>query len=244
MSKLLIIDDDEELVASLVSWFEAQGFVVEYAHNGGDGLQLATQFGYDIIILDWQLPDIVGVDVLSRLRRNNVSSGVIFLTGRASMDDKTSGFDTGADDYLVKPVDIRELTARVKALMRRPRSLLKDVTEAANLNIDHGKRTVSFEGEEVALTKKELDVLQFFLSNPDRYFSAAQLLAGAWPSESEGSEEAVRTCIKKLRRKLTRSDGGCPLKTVKGSGYIFSTRSKHRSRSAGIEGGADDDAEI
>lgn len=221
MPKILVVDDDVTLANGLQLWLETLSYDAEVAHNAADALQLLRRFGYDLMILDWQLPDKSGVEILQIIRSENIATPVIMLTGLGEISNRTTGLDSGADDYMVKPVVLDELASRIRAVLRRPVGLLSNVIQIAGMTLDTGKSTINVNGEERLLTRREFALLRFFLSNPNKFFSAADLLSRVWESDKEASEESVRTCIKTLRKKLSITDERCPIQTVKGSGYIY-----------------------
>ncbi len=221
MPKILVVDDDVTLANGLQLWLETLSYDAEVAHNAADALQLLRRFGYDLMILDWQLPDKSGVEILQIIRSENIATPVIMLTGLGEISNRTTGLDSGADDYMVKPVVLDELASRIRAVLRRPVGLLSSVIQIAGMTLDTGKSTINVNGEERLLTRREFALLRFFLSNPNKFFSAADLLSRVWESDKEASEESVRTCIKTLRKKLSITDERCPIQTVKGSGYIY-----------------------
>ncbi|MBX9722550.1 MAG: response regulator transcription factor [Candidatus Obscuribacterales bacterium] len=222
MPKILVVDDDVSLAANLHLWLKTQSYDAEMAHNAADALQLLRRFGYDLMILDWQLPDKSGVEILQIMRSESIATPVIMLTGLGEISNRTTGLDSGADDYMVKPVVLDELASRIRAVLRRPAGIVSNVIKTAGITLDTGKSTITVNGEERLLTRREFALLRFFISNPNKFFSAADLLARVWESDKEASEESVRTCIKTLRKKLALADDLCPIQTVKGSGYIFS----------------------
>lgn len=220
MAKILLVEDDEELTESLVSYLSMENHAVELVMSGEDALQLLENFKYDVIVLDWGLPGMSGVEVLRKFRHSGGTTPVIFLTGRDDVFSKEVGLDTGADDYLTKPFDIRELVARIRSLLRRPTGLMPSKIAVGNLMIEPDTRKVYVAGSPVRLTNKEYSVLEYLIRHPNQIFGAKALMQAVWSSESESSEDTVRGCIKNLRRKITVGDE-CILKTVPGSGYTI-----------------------
>ena len=225
MPKILIIEDDQQLAASVQEWLQKEGSTVEVSATGEDGIQLLKTFGYDLIILDWDLPGISGQEVCSRFRAMGGQTAIMFLTGRSHIDDKQFGFNSGADDYLCKPFDLRELSLRCKALLRRQREPVVLQDSARKIFLRPEERTITLGKTSVSLTKLECAVLQFLMSNPTRSYSALELFKNVWPSDSDSSEDAVRVLIKSLRSKLRRTNEECAtsvLPVLPGQGYIFS----------------------
>jgi len=219
MSKILLVDDDEELSQYLIDWFSERPFVVEYVANGQDALQMLENFKFELVLLDWGLPDMTGLDVLKRFRASGGTTPVIFLTGENDIWNKEQGLDSGADDYLVKPFDVRELAARIRTILRRPAALLPTDSKIGDLTLDSAKRTISDGTTTVKLLGKELAILEFLARNPGRTISAKMLLESIWPSDTEASEDTIRTNLKTLRKKLAQVGKPDLVKTEWGSGY-------------------------
>lgn len=220
MSKFLLIEDDKELAKSLVSYLQLEAHQIEHVENGEDAVQLFAHFNFDLIILDWELPGIKGVDVLRNLRSAGNSTPVIFLTGRSDIDSKELGLDHGADDYLTKPFDVRELAARIRSLLRRPGGLLPGKIQVGNLIIELDTKKVFANGASVRLTNKEYAVLEFLIRHPNQVFGSKALMQSVWPSDSEAGDDTVRACVKNLRRKISFDDV-CIVKTIPGAGYTI-----------------------
>lgn len=221
MAKILLVDDDQNLVASLVDFLTADNHTVETAFCGKDGLQLLQNFAFDLVILDWSMPDLQGIEVLKEFRKTGGLTPIIFLTGMTNIDDKLEGLGSGADDYVTKPFHLRELNARIKAVLRRPKGLLPISKVVGNLTMIEDTRTVSVDGKTINLGRREFAVLDFLVRHPNRTYSAKELMKAIWPSDADASEDAVRVCVNALRKKITAGDGGCIVKTILGSGYII-----------------------
>lgn len=224
MAKILIIEDNPDLAASIELALRSQNHIVEVSPDGEDGLHRIQTYSYDLIICDWNLPGMSGIDIIKQARTTDFDSLILMLTARSSHSDMITGLESGADDYLVKPFNIRELLARVNALLRR------SVPADENKQLSHGPivfntgtLSVTKNGIPLKLSKKELHLLSLLMSNPDRVFSFEQLLSTVWKNEATASEETVRTHIKTLRRKL--QDEGQPeiITNVHGQGYRLST---------------------
>lgn len=224
MTKILLVDDDQNLVASLKDLLIAENYEIETAYLGQDALQLLQNFAFDLVILDWGLPDLSGIDMLKEFRRSGGATPIIFLTGQSEISDKMEGLGSGADDYVTKPFHSRELVARVRAILRRPGAYLPVTKSAGNVVMAEGSKTVTVDGKTVNLGRREHSVLEYLLSHPNRTFSAKELIKAIWPSDAEASEDAVRVCVKSLRKKITDTEGNCIVKTILGSGYIVETK--------------------
>lgn len=223
MSKILIVDDDEELVKALQTYFTKQGYVAEICATGKDAIQLLTSFNYDLVVLDWGLPEMNGDEVCRAYRLNGGEARVIMLTGNTGIKFIEEGLDSGADDYLGKPFDIRELAARVKALLKRRTGSFVPVPKIRNLELKPGKSVLMKGATELRLRAKEVSLLNFLMQHPNQTFSAQQLLEAVWPSDGEGTTNSVRTWINLLRNKLGEIGEENLVKTVAGAGYMIET---------------------
>jgi DNA-binding response OmpR family regulator len=219
MSKILIVEDEIELAEKLQEFLIMQDHIVDAVHNGADAIQILKSFNYDLIILDWELGDISGLAVCKHYRSNGGLSPIIFLTGRDSVENKEQGLNSGADDYLTKPFHPRELTARVKACLRRPRQMQLETLIAGDLCLERNQRKLTKAGEAIHLRPKEYVLMEFLMSHPNQYFSSKDLLDSLWKSDAEASEDTIRTSIKTLRRKISAEHEECPIKTSHGFGY-------------------------
>ena len=221
MAKLLLVEDDFGLREELGVLLNSCGWLVEMATCAGDAEQLLNGFKFDMVLLDWNLPDSPGLALCSRVREAGIDVPMIFLTGRDSIEDKEAGFEAGADDYVVKPFDSRELLARMRTIQRRPRQLIQTPLAAKGISLNPYMRLVSAGDKTVHLSVMECALLEFFLRNRNRFFSAGELFAAVWPPSAEASDETVRSHVKFVRRKLALV--GCEgiISTVKGAGYIL-----------------------
>lgn len=221
MPKILLVDDDQMLSKMLKAELEAQSWHVEYADNYGDGKQLLEQFKYDLILLDWSLPDGTGFDLCKHFRALGGTTPVIFLTGKNDIDSKEAGLDIGADDYLTKPFDVRELMARVRSLQRRPSGFLQKGLTINGVELDTKSSQIVYGNHRIRLSQTELGILEFFFRNPNRLVSSVELFESVWPSDTDVREDTVRVHILILRRKLDLAGLKEMIKTVRGSGYIL-----------------------
>lgn len=203
VSKVLIVEDNLSIAESLVQLLQANGWVAETANTGRDGLQLLSQFSYDLVLLDWGLPDVVGIDICKFLRKSGSTVPIIFITAQDDIDSTEAGLEAGGDDYIAKPFNERELMARVRSVMRRPRSVVaSDILKLGDLTVDTRRRTVSDGTNTATFTVAEFSILHYLLLHRDESFSSAQLLSGVWPSDQEASEEVVRVHVRVMRKKL------------------------------------------
>lgn len=221
MSKFLLVDDDVGLCNQLRDWFREKAIELEIAGNGGDALQLLKSYNYEMIFLDWHLPDTTGLIVCQKFRAMGGKTHIIFLTGEGDIECKEAALFSGGDDYLVKPFDVRELYARVRSVLRRPIESVSEAVEIAGLILDVQARTATVGDRQVHLTPREAAILEYLIKHANRPFSASRLLSAVWPSESDASEGTVRTCILNLRKKLEVIGKGDLIKLVVNSGYVI-----------------------
>ena len=225
--KILLIEDDC-LLADLVkrALKEQQNSIVDFASNGYDGLELANSFEYDLILLDLVLPKLNGIEVCKKIRSRGDRTPILLLTAQDTTSKKVSGLDAGADDYLVKPFEIEELLARIRALLRRGNDSLRAILQWGNLVLDPNNCQVEYNYRRVKLTAKEYALIELFLRHPHRIFSQSALLDHLWSLEDFPSENAVRTQIKGLRQKLKKAGAEANLiETIYGLGYRLKQRS-------------------
>ncbi|MBS1990546.1 MAG: response regulator transcription factor [Cyanobacteria bacterium SZAS LIN-2] len=224
MAKILLVDDDLRLSEVIDDWLTAEEHVVEYQSSGLGGWEKMSQVDYDVIILDWNLPDTSGPELCRRFRNAGKATPVLLLTGRNQIENKVEGLDSGADDYLTKPFSPKELSARLRALLRRfmARPAAPDVICAGPITLDSKARTVTMANAPVHLLPREFALLEFFMLNPEQVFSANEIMDRVWSEENESSPDTVRVHITKLRSKLAIEGEESPIKTVHRVGYKFS----------------------
>ncbi len=228
---LLVVDDEERIRRLLNMYLTREGYEVEEAVDGADALEKALVNNYDCILLDLMMPEKDGLEVLEELREKKIMTPVMMLTAKGEESDRVTGFESGADDYIVKPFSPREVVLRVKAILRRSvtfpgatsSSTSKDLVVFPQLTIDHDAHRVTAEGEEVGLTPKEYELLYFLAKSPDKVFDREQLLKEVWHYEFFGDLRTVDTHVKRLREKLSRvsEQAAKMIVTVWGVGYKF-----------------------
>jgi DNA-binding response OmpR family regulator len=224
--RALIVEDEENLVRLLRGYLEREGFEVSEARDGLAALEAAREVIPDVVVLDWMLPKLDGMDVLRELRRFS-DAYVIVLTARVEEVDRIVGLSTGADDYLTKPFSPGELVARIRAMLRRPRGEMRTAGEKVSLSfgelsVDRGRREVWLKGGEVSLTAIEFDLLTALASRPGLVFTREQLLARVWGEDYFGSDHLVDVHIANLRKKIEAEPANPRyVQTVRGVGYRF-----------------------
>ena len=214
--RLLLVEDDTKLVRALTVGLEREGYLIEAAESGDAALELAAINEYEAVVLDLMLPGIDGFTVCRQLRNNGQWMPVLMLTARTDVGDRIRGLDAGADDYLVKPFDFGELLARLRALLRRGAADVPAVVAVGELRVDAGTRVVTRAGEEIELTAREYDVLEFLARRPGRVVSRSELLEEIW-ADYDGSPNIVDVYVGYLRRKLGRG----VIRTVRGLGFVL-----------------------
>lgn len=221
MAKILLVEDDPDLSAFVREWLEFEKFRVEQVDDGADALQMLQVTTFDVVILDWDLPSMPGTELCRRFRAAGGTTPVLMLTGKQAIDDKVAAFGVGADDYLTKPFHLNELSARLKALLRRGTVASDNKLRLRDIELDRLTHDVYVKGELIKLYPREYDLLEFLMTNPNVAFSADDLLSKVWTMDANASETAVRTCIKTLRRKISGESDDSPIETVHGVGYKF-----------------------
>jgi DNA-binding response OmpR family regulator len=219
MSKILLVEDDENLAFLLKMQLEQARFLVDHVAAGLIALSQLKMADYDIIILDWMLPDISGVDVCRQYRSSGGRTPILMLTARGAVEDKAAGLNAGADDYLVKPFHPVELNARVQALLRRPTSYAGKTLQVKDIELDTEGSRVFKGGQEVDLTSKEFSLLELLMRYPNQSFTLESILSRVWQSDSTASVDTVRTHMKTLRRKLGDNEENGIIRTKRGAGY-------------------------
>lgn len=219
MAKVLVVEDDAELRGMVEDWLSHEHYEVESAGNGREALEKLRFYEFDLILLDWELPEVQGIDILREFRAGGRTTPVIMLTGKKAIGEKEQGLDTGADDYLTKPFHMKELSARVRAILRRAGGQTSNILRARNIELDPTSYRVLRDGVDVHLQRREFSLLEFLMRNPNRVFSPDALLERVWASESDATPEAIRTCMKRLRQKIDVEGQESIIRTVHGVGY-------------------------
>ncbi len=219
MAKLLLVEDDEDMSEVLVHTLSSRGFTVQLASNGRDALDLLRVNKYDIIVLDWMMPGLSGIEVCRSLRSVGNKTPILMLTARTSDDDTEFGLDAGADDYLTKPFENKVLAARLRALLRRPPLCSEPVLSAGDISFDPVSGTVSRNGEELRLRPMVLKLLEFLLRHPNQLFTPEALLERVWHDDSVASLDTLRSHIKLLRRSIDVPGRPSIIETERHRGY-------------------------
>lgn len=221
MPQILFVEDDKDLSAVVNEWLTADGYTVEVAHDGLTGWEFLRQYNYDVVILDWNLPGLSGPAMCGRYRAAGGVAPVIMLTAKSQITEKVEGFDSGVDDYLTKPFNLKELSARLRALLRRPQAVVTNIITNGYLELDVVKRRITKGGVEIHLLPRDFELLEFMMRHLDEVFSSEALLQRIWGSDAEATSDALRTSIKRLRQKLdvSESDAQSFIENIPRVGY-------------------------
>ena len=235
MARVLIVEDEEALSLLLRYNLEAEGYDVEVCARGDDADTRLRELAPDLLILDWMLPGLSGIELCRRLRGRSETERlpIIMLTARGEESERIRGLSTGADDYVVKPFSIPELMARVRAMLRRARpELVSTLLKAGDLELDRETHRVRRGGREIHLGPTEFRLLEFLMQSPGRVFSREQLLDGVWGLDVYVDERTVDVHIGRLRKAINRARDKDPIRTVRGSGYAFNDQFAHAPAAA------------
>jgi DNA-binding response OmpR family regulator len=218
---ILLVEDDPKLSKFIAAELSLDGYQVTVANNGIDGLEIARDQHPDLLILDWMLPEMSGLDICIRLRKTGVQIPIIMLTAKDEIPDRVAGLNAGADDYLVKPFSIEELLARIQARLRRVSPEVADSIQFADLTLNRLTREVYRADQKIELTAKEFDLLEFMLRHPHQVLTREQILETVWGYDFMGESNIIEVYIRALRIKLEASNLKRLLHTVRGVGYVL-----------------------
>ena len=217
--KILLVEDDERIARALAEALSDQNCAVDIAIDGEEGWAYVEAYQYSLILLDWMLPKLDGIHFCQRLRQRGLHTPVLLLTAKDTSTDKVIGLDAGADDYVVKPFDLQELMARIRALLRRGNSTLPPMMEWGKLRLDPGTTEVVYGNQPLHLTPKEYQLIELFLRQGRRTLNRSTILEQLWTSEEPPGEETVKVHIRSLRQKLAAAGATDFIETVYGLGY-------------------------
>ncbi len=223
--RILVVEDEKELAEAIVDLLRDESYAVDHAPDGDAASELMDVNAYDCVLLDWTLPGRSGMDLLAAWRAQGDATPVLMLTGRTSVEDRVSGLDTGADDYLTKPFSLVELLARVRSLIRRRSKPLQTSLRAADVEMDRAGRRVTVAGSPIDLSPKEFALLEFFLGRVGEVVTRTELIEHVWDDSFDSFSNLVDVTIYKVRKKIdgasSRKGSGKLLHTVKGVGYVL-----------------------
>ena len=219
--RILIVEDDKKVASFLERGFREEGYAVDTAHDGDDGLLKAHVYDYDLLLLDVMLPGRTGLEIVRTLRGEQSTVPILLLTARDSTEDVVRGLNLGADDYLTKPFSLDELIARVRALLRRGGARRADRVIYGALELDRIGHEARLDGATLDLTPKEFQLLEYLLLNPERVIRRTELLEKVWDLHFDPMSNVVDVHVGNLRRKLNAGGAGGLLRTVKGVGFVL-----------------------
>jgi len=221
--RVLLVDDERELTAPLSLALTREGYSVDVADDGVTGSELAAKGNYDLLILDWMLPGKAGLEICRELRSRQENTPVLFLTAKDTIDDRVLGLDSGADDYLVKPFELRELLARVRALLRRPPTLELEVPnnilQVGDLELDADNQMAYRGGEAINLSEKECQLLEYLMRHPGQLLTHQQIYEYLWGEGEQPSSNVLAAQVRLLRRKIEKAGDSPLIHTVYRKGY-------------------------
>jgi DNA-binding response OmpR family regulator len=217
--RILLIEDEFDIAEPLIKGLKNRSFAVDYSENGKEGYSLAYENSYDCIILDLNLPDMDGLEIAKKLREEKVLTPILILTARSTQNNILEGFESGTDDYMVKPFNFSELVYRVNSLIKRNSYNKEDILTLDGIEIDLKGCKVTKDGVEVVLNNKELGILEYLARNKGKVVSQEELLEHVWDQEIDMLSQTVRTNIKTLRKKIDPDK--ILIKNIKGKGYVI-----------------------
>ena len=218
--RVLVVEDDPNLREQLAAHLKSDGFAVDTAEDGEEGLYYGREYEYDAAVVDLGLPKVDGIEVIKRLRSEKHGFPILVLTARGHWQDKVEGLEAGADDYLAKPFQMEELMARMNALIRRSAGYASPVLSQGDLQLDTAKKEVRVAGSAVELTAYEYKVLEYLMLNPDRVVSKTELTDHLYEQDFDRDSNVIEVFVGRLRKKITPVDF---IRTVRGQGYRFVT---------------------
>jgi len=221
--RLLVVEDEKKVSSFIKKGLEEEGYAVDVANDGEEGLYMVLEGVHDLIILDIQIPKMDGLQVLQALRKEKVTTPVLLLTVRATIEDKVMGLDSGADDYLTKPFAFQELVARVRALLRRRTEAEPAVLQVADLSLDPARRIVLRGEEKIDLSPREFSLLDYFMRNPDRVLTRTMITEHVWDYNFDTDTNVIDVYVNYLRKKIDAGERPKLIHTVRGVGYVLKT---------------------
>ena len=219
--RILVVEDEKKVAGFIKKGLEEEGYAIDVAWDGSEGLLMALDGVYDLIILDINLPKLDGLRVLQEFRQNQGKTPVLLLTVRAAIEDKVLGLDTGADDYLTKPFSFQELLARIRALRRRRVEAAPPLIQVADLTLDPARRVVSRGTEKIDLSTKEFALLDYFMRNPGRVLTRTMIAEHVWDYDFDPMSNIIDVYVNYLRKKIDAGREPKLLQTVRGVGYVL-----------------------
>lgn len=220
---ILLIEDEKDIAESVIVYLEKDGFHCEWSPNFEDGIEKINLYNYDCVLVDIMLPGGNGLDIVSELKKIKNNTGIIIISAKNSTDDRIKGLEIGSDDYLTKPFDLAELNARIKAVVRRRNFNGQNLIEYEEITISPYQHWVKVNDDEIVLTKKEFDLLLYFVSNPNRVITKESIAEHLWGDHMDGADcfDFIYAHLKNLRKKINEKGGADYIQTIYGVGYKF-----------------------
>ncbi len=222
VAKILIIEDDLVLTATISEFLVSEGHKVESVTNGGDGLQLLKYSGFDLALIDWQLPEMTGIEICHQFRQAGGQTPILMMTQKSAFVEKAEGLDSGADDYLAKPFSLIEFGARIRALLRRSSVFTSTAVAVGKVRLDYQNCILNIGDRVVKLVPREFDVLEFLFRNRHNFVTSEKIISHVWDSDASVTSEALRTCINRIRRKVDLKNESSIIDSSRGLGYRIS----------------------
>ncbi len=219
--RILVVEDEKKVAGFIKKGLEEETYAVDVAHDGAEGFYLGKENQYDLIILDWMLPEMDGLEILQKLRQSEVDTPILLLTAKDTVDDKVTGLNKGADDYLTKPFAFSELLARVRVLLRRGQKETKTILTLGDLTLDLVSHKVRRGDEDIELTSKEYSLLEYFMRNPGKVLTRTMIAEHVWDYNFDTFTNVIDVYINHLRKKIDKNFPKKLLHTMRGVGYVM-----------------------
>lgn len=219
MAKILVVEDEKEMAETVAHVLRSEHHVVEVALSGDEALDMLRVSQYDLLVLDLNLPGADGLEICKTIRHQKRPVSILMVTGRKTIEEKERGLDLGADDYLTKPFHLKELQARVRALLRRTPVDNSHLIVVKNISLDQRQHIVTKDGVVIKLLPTEFSLLEFFMTHLDRVFTSAQIIEQVWPQDTDATDRAVTSCLNRLRAKLSEGEKFDLIETLYNEGY-------------------------
>jgi DNA-binding response OmpR family regulator len=219
--KVLLIEDDEKIAKNIKEYLKKEGFRVDLAKDGEEGFYLAQNNNYDVLIVDWMLPKMSGIDVIKKLREKDILTPALILTAKSDIEDKVEGLNV-ADDYLTKPFDFEELVARIKALFRRSKNIKENILRVGDLELNPDTKEVRRAGKNIELTAKQFELLKYLMINKGKIVSEEMITQNLWEMDEEINSNVINVYISHLRKKIDKDFDKKLIKTFRGMGFKIS----------------------
>ncbi|MBW4661623.1 MAG: response regulator transcription factor [Drouetiella hepatica Uher 2000/2452] len=220
-ANILLVEDEVKLARFIQLELDSEGYTIQVAHDGLTGLTIARETPPDLVILDWMMPGMTGIEVCRRLRATGIKVPIILLTAKDEVSDRVTGLDAGADDYVIKPFSIEELLARVRAHLRRTHDDNPDLSQFGDLSLNRSTRQVFYGDRAIDLTAKEFDLLDYLLLHPRQVITRDQILEKVWGYDFMGDSNIIEVYVRYLRLKLEEQGEKRLIQTVRGVGYVL-----------------------